>query len=268
MEPQRFLADGIEVRQRGERIGRGIRAECIDLGTQAVQRRGTAVELVQRPRERDRRGLVPGEQQKEPLVAQLVTAHRAAVAATRGHHHVQDVGPIAPELPALRELLEHQRIEGALAAAKPSERTEPAELALQRAQQDQQARRRAQQLDDAAPELRLALRVRYPEGGLQDDVERDRLSGVLRLELRTGRHAAELAHRRVRHDPAVGAHSRAVERRGEQPARARWCSPSSIGNAPSPIRSSAVAAGSGSAPSTLAEADHDPTRRRRCVAAE
>ena len=72
----------------------GLAAERVDLGPQLRTRTFVAREQHEAPRERRRRRLVPGDEQRDDLVAHLFVAHARAVLVVGREEAREQIGPV------------------------------------------------------------------------------------------------------------------------------------------------------------------------------
>jgi hypothetical protein len=91
VQAQGLVADRVEEREPGDRVGLRLVAERVDLGAQALERGRVAVQPIEGPREGDAGGLVAGEQEGLQLVAQLDVAHAGPALVAGREQHGQDV---------------------------------------------------------------------------------------------------------------------------------------------------------------------------------
>src|SRR5262249_25451564 len=110
-----------------------VSAERGELGAQPRERRGVLgpVQRVQGPGDRDRRGLMAGDDQEDELIAELFIAHRLAIVVTSLEHDAQDVLARPGGAPRRDERVERVE-EAALPALERRERADAAEFAAQR----------------------------------------------------------------------------------------------------------------------------------------
>ena len=175
-----------------------------------------AQQQVERPREAGRRRLVPGEQQRHQLVADLLVVHRLAVLEAGGHEQREDV--LARVGAALGDLRAQHPVDLPPQRGQAGERIGPAEAAEQQHAELHARRRRAgQQPRRGRP--RAALRR---AGSVTPKTARRITSSVTACMRGCSANASSsgqratsrcdhLAHRRL-----VRAHALAVERRQHQ----------------------------------------------------
>ena len=203
-QPQRLLADGVDV--------------VVVAVAQAVQHAGRADRALDGPGQRGRRGLVPGDEQRHQLVAQLLVGHLAAVLVAGLEQQREDVVAFLEvgRAAALADLGVDQLVGGPADAledvravdAVRAEHRHHRQAARVRAPFERVRERRAQAL---APGV-----VLHAEDRPDDHLERDALHrGAHRVGL-PGRPALDLRGRDLGHRLLVAAHALAVEGRQHQ----------------------------------------------------
>ena len=176
-----------------------------------------AQQQVEGPREAGGRGLVPREQERHQLVADLRVVHRAAVLEARGHQHREDV--LARVGAALGDLLGEQRVD---LARERSRRASGSGPPKRRDSSTPNCRPADDVLASRRPS-RSASRARRP-GSVTPNTARRITSSVIdcmRGWIANGTPdgpALDVARHRVAHDRLVRAHALPVERRKHQPA--------------------------------------------------
>ena len=204
-QPQRLGHDGAHV---GLLAGVDRRGEPVEDARMAEQQ-------VERPRQAGRGRLVPGEQQRHQLVADLGVVHRLAVLEARAHEQRQDV--LARVRAALGDLRAQHRVDLVPERLEPGERVGAAEAAREQHGELQPGRRGAgQQPAEAVGEPRAAGGVGDAEDRAQDHLERDRLHPRMQRERLLLGPALDLPRDGLAHDRLVRAHALAVERRQHQ----------------------------------------------------
>jgi hypothetical protein len=204
-DPQGLADHGVQIRAAG-----GL---ALELGQQAVHRPGMADEPLDRPRERGRRGLVAGQQQRHQLVAQRSAVERAALLVAgpeQQRQHVvarRGVGVGA----ALCDLRVDKLVHPVPPARQHAPRRQRAEVAGEGRHHQQRAPADVQQPDERPVEVRPALRRVDPEHRPQDHLERDRLEARAQPEGAVERPPRQLLARRLLHRLLVRAHLRPLE---------------------------------------------------------
>ena len=152
---------------------------------EAAEDLGLAAEALERPRERGRRGLVPGDEEGHQLVAELLPAHLGSVLVAGGEQHRQHVvASVVVPGTALGDQLRDQLVRAVAVAQHPLQRAgtvEPAQRPLhllgvvgsldQRQRVVAVGEERGQALADRV-EARAGVEA---EHRAEDDLERERL---------------------------------------------------------------------------------------------
>jgi hypothetical protein len=193
----------------------------VDLGLQAGEHRRRAGQPLERPRERRRRRLVPGDEQRHELVAQLDRAHLGAVLVPGGEEHREHVvarGRGTGVGAALGDEVEQERVDLGL------ERVEarPRRHAAQRGHDLVEDRRRAHAPLEDGGQLRaqgVHARARVePEDRAEDDLERQRLEPRVQGDRGVARPRGDLVLGDLGDEVLQAPHPLAVERRQHEPA--------------------------------------------------
>ena len=175
-----------------------------------------AAQPLERPTQRRRGGLMPGAQERQQLVGNVLARHRGAVVVPAAQQQRQNVGALFEARVGFG--LVDQRENGAVEVA--AELREPAPRAVA-----PRAERRFRQGGHPRPQLGprrndLAQEVEFravgPEHGAQDDIQRDPVHRFERPELVALRPSRGLAQRLLFDDLFVVLDALAMERRGEQ----------------------------------------------------
>ncbi len=192
-------------------------AAGVDLLDQAREQRWVAADPLDRPRERVRRRLVPGDEHRHELVADLGVAHRAAVLVRRLHHQREHVGALGQLRIGLRrrDQLVEDRVE---LRAQPQEarprRPAPAEPAARFGHQHDVRAEVGPAWDQ--PLERLQALALGAEHRAQDRAQRDPLHRPRRVELDAARPLVDLLGRDLGDHRLVALHPLALERRQQQ----------------------------------------------------
>ena len=194
-----------------------------DLLDQAVEHGRVAHEALQRPGQRGRGGLVPGDEQRHQLVAQLLVGHRGAVLVARLQQQREHVVALGRRRgAALADLLVEDLVGGRGGGAKARPRA-PVAVPAHAEGEGEHAPTRGGDVEDLAQrgaQRVEAGRVLDPEYGAHDHLERDGLGVGEDGERLAHRPARHLALGRLAHDLGVGGHPLSVERGQEQLALA------------------------------------------------
>ena len=228
IEAGRFLDDRVEILEfanplRREPVAcRTVPRHRRKLGLSRLQHLRVLQQPVNHPRQRGRRGLVPGHQQGDQFVANFLVAHGLTVLVAGGNEHRHDVGAgIQGLLPAAGNLIVQQVVDFALQSANPSPGRKRPHIDLQLANQHHRATAdQAQKHDEQRTETRQPVALFHPEHGAQDDVQRDPLHMPVNRENLFNRPAVDRTVHGLPHDVAVQPHPIAVKRRHEQLALA------------------------------------------------
>ena len=134
-EPDRLRDDGLRVREVRQIADRrdAVREDGVELGVQAPLRVRAAREQPPGPRERDRGGLVTGEEQREGLVPNLLVGHAGPV-LTRTQQQREKIVPARSGRAPFGDHLRDHAVQVGLDAAVPAHRWrgQPHEQAEQR----------------------------------------------------------------------------------------------------------------------------------------
>ena len=176
VQPHR-LGDNRSGAVQGVPVGPGDRAlggRVVQLDLEPAPGLGVAAQLEPAPRQRDRRRLVPGQQQGQRLVAHLLARHGPALLVADREESAEQVVPagVRPGGALLDKPLDH----GVELSPCPSQRgphrvRHPEQGEAERS--DECGEDRQQDVEGAGDPVRVAAQVGAEEG-LADDVERDR----------------------------------------------------------------------------------------------
>src|SRR4051812_24279208 len=177
----------------------------------ARERGGRAHELLEAPRERRGGRLVPGDEQRDELVAQLAVGHRPAGLVARREQHGHHVVALHAGAAAL---VDQREDEGVGAVADLDEALpggEPAEVAAEQRQQRERRRAEVEQLLQRGPQLVQLRPGGHAEHGAHHHLERQRLRALMERERRAGAPSRDLRRGDLLHHAREGAHALAVE---------------------------------------------------------
>ena len=174
----------LDRRRRGRR-----RSSASAASRQALERAGRRTQPLEAPTRARGGRLVPGDEQRHELVAQLAVGHRLAVLVARGEQHREDVVALArPVARGARAIcVEHQRV-GAVARPRRSAARRSAGRALRRSSGSSvsgDALRSSSRVSAVAQLVELRP-VGDAEHGAQDHLERDRLHARVQRERLAG----------------------------------------------------------------------------------
>ena len=154
---------------------------------------------------------MPGDEQRDELVAQLAVGHRLPGLVAGGEQHGEDVVALLAGAAALLDQREDQRV-GAVAdldEALPG--GQPAEVAAEQRQQRERRRAEVEQLLERGAQLVELRPGGHAEHGAQDDLERQRLRALVQRERLAGAPAGDLRRGDLLHHAGERAHALAVE---------------------------------------------------------
>ena len=171
---------------------------------------------------------MPGDEQRQQLIAQLVVVHAGAVLEARGDELGEDVLALADERirAALADLLGEDRVDAGAQRRDLGERPfAPEPPREQHAELEPGRGGPVEQLAQQAAQTVAALLVADAEHRAQDHLERDRLHARVDRERPPGRPGGQLPLGRLAHDRLVRAHPLAVEGRQHQAAAVEVLTP-------------------------------------------
>src|SRR5439155_575868 len=216
-EPGGLLDDRVEVLELHHVLGlHGPPVEdAPELGAHLLEDVRPGEHVIEHPRERRRRGLVAGHEEREHLVQELLVPHRLAMLVTRVDQHRQHVGAAAgPLFAAPCDLCQEHGREVPPIPHEAAPGRETPEVDAQRRDEEERRSRavgEGEESEETRPQARELLPLVDPEDGAQDHVERDRLQLAVNRERTAEGPGVDHAAGDLPHDAREGGRRAAAE---------------------------------------------------------